>query len=221
MADVDLRQLAVDRNPPARKAARDWRRVTARYVLPSLLILGFAALVGWSARNVLFPPRSVSVVPVLATTAAVEPAGTTLFQAAGWIEPRPTPIRVAALAPGVVESLLVVEDQYVSVGEPIAELIKRDAELEIARAEANLSLRKAELDEAEAAHQAAKIRFEQPVHLKAAVSEAQSLLAKTETELQNLPFQIRRAEADLKALRQEYESKLSTTFMRSSWLSTV
>ncbi len=87
----------------------------------------------------LLPPRDVWVVPVLASQSAVQSEGTPLFQAAGWIEPRPTPIRVAALAPGVVERLLVVEDQQVKAGEPVAELVKQDAQLAYDRAAANLS----------------------------------------------------------------------------------
>ena len=73
----------------------------------------------------------------LASQSAVQQEGTPLFQAAGWIEPRPTPVRVAALAPGVVERLLVVEDQPVKAGEPVAELIKEDAQLAYDRAPAN------------------------------------------------------------------------------------
>ncbi|HBL44518.1 MAG TPA: hemolysin D, partial [Planctomycetaceae bacterium] len=58
--------------------------------------------------------------PVIVTQSSIRNAGTPLFQAAGWVEPRPTPVRVAALSPGVIEELLVVEDQKVKQGEPIA-----------------------------------------------------------------------------------------------------
>jgi HlyD family secretion protein len=64
--------------------------------------------------------------------------------------PRPTPVRVAALAPGVVEKLLVVEDQAVKAGEPVAELVKDDARLARDGANAQLKLRLAELAEAKA-----------------------------------------------------------------------
>ena len=80
--------------------------------------------------------------PVLASQSTVQNEGTPLFQAAGWIEPRPTPIRVAATAPGVVERLLVVEDQAVKAGEPVAELVKQDAQLTCDRAKATLEIRK-------------------------------------------------------------------------------
>ena len=65
----------------------------------------------------------MKVVPVHVARAEVQQAGTPLFKAAGWVEPRPTPILVAALASGVVERLLVVEDQAVETGQPVAELV--------------------------------------------------------------------------------------------------
>jgi RND family efflux transporter MFP subunit len=139
----------------------------------------------------------------------VREAGTPLFKAAGWIEPRPTSVRVAALAPGVIEQLLVVEDQLVKLGDPVAELVKDDATLAYERALADRKLREAELEDAEAALAAAKTRLEQPVHLEAALGEADAALAKLETQLNNLPFETRRAEADLEFANKDYEGNLA------------
>ncbi len=147
------------------------------------------------------------VVPVFATQSAVQSEGTPLFQAAGWVEPRPTPVRVAALAPGVVERLLVVEDQPVKKGEPIAELVQDDAKLAYDHAAANLKLRQAELAQAQADLTAATTRFEQPVHLQAALSEAEAALAQITTEIKNLPFETRRAEAQLEYAVANYQGK--------------
>jgi RND family efflux transporter MFP subunit len=150
-AEVDIKRLAIVRgqaaaaNRPSRQ-----RHVVSRYVIPGVLLAGFAALVAWSARDTFSPPQDVWVVPVLASQSAVQNEGTPLFQAAGWIEPRPTPIRVAALAPGFVERLLVVEDQAVKAGEPVAELVRADAELLRDGAEATLALRQAEVAESQA-----------------------------------------------------------------------
>ena len=207
--DVDLRQLAIDRGGTGLRQIRTRRHVLTRYVLPSFLVVGFLSLVGWASRDLVFPPKPVTVVPVFSTTAEVLRAGTPLFQAAGWIEPRPTPVRVAALAPGVVEKLLVVEDQTVRAGQPIAELVKDDARLMRDRAMADLELRQAELDEVKASVAAAETRLQQPVHLEAALGEAEASLAKIQTQLKNLPFETRRAEADLTALRKDYEGKLA------------
>jgi multidrug efflux pump subunit AcrA (membrane-fusion protein) len=210
--DVDLRQLAIDRGGQSaqRPPLRTRRHLLTRYVLPLVLLLGFAALVAWAARDLVFPPRPVTVVPVLAAEAGLQREGTPLFKAAGWVEPRPTPIRAAALAPGVVERLLVVEDQQVKQGEPVAELVKADAQLAHDRATADLTLRQAELSEAEAALRAATTRFEQPVHLEAMLGEAEAALAAIETQLKNLPFETRRAVAQAEFARKDYEGKLAS-----------
>ena len=210
-AEVDIKQLAIVRDEPRAATVRRPRHVWSRYMIPGVLLAGFLALVAWASRDVLLPPTDVWVVPVLATQSAVQNEGTPLFQAAGWIEPRPTPVRVAALAPGVVERLLVVEDQAVKAGEPVAELVRDDAQLAYKRAAASLRLREAELKEAEAALTAAGTRLEQPVHLQASLSEAEAALAEIVTELQNLPFETRRAEAELKFAKSDYESKQAST----------
>lgn len=205
--EVDLRELAIDRGSTGQPTGRARRNVLTRYVLPLALMLGFASLVAWASQDLMFPPQAVTVVPVFSTTAEVRQEGTPLFKAAGWIEPRPTPIRVAALAPGVVERLLVVEDQLVKAGEPIAELVKDDAKLTHERALADLELRQAEIDEANAAFTAAEIRLKQPVHLQAALNDAEASLARVDTLWKNLPFEQRRAQADYKALQRDYEGK--------------
>jgi RND family efflux transporter MFP subunit len=209
-ADVDIKQLAIVRDEGPPEIRRGSRHVVSRYVIPGALLASMLALCVWAGRDVIWPPQNVSVVPVFASQSAVQSEGTPLFQAAGWIEPRPTPIRVAALAAGVVERLLVVEDLAVKAGEPIAELVKRDAELAKHHAEADLKIREAELAEAQANLQAATTRLEQPVHLQAALSEADAALAQIATELKNLPFETRRAEAQLEFATANYEGKRSS-----------
>src|SRR2546423_15708137 len=121
-APVDLRQLAVRRDPPA-TGLTSRRHLLTRYVLPGLVLAGFLAVFGYAGRDLVWPPRAVTVVPVLVTQAAVERAGAPLFQAAGWVEPRPTPIYATALTEGVIARLLVVQGQEVRAGEPVAHLI--------------------------------------------------------------------------------------------------
>ena len=105
MAEVDLSQLAVDRTQTNNIGIRTRRHVLTRYVLPGLLIGGFVALMTWAVWDKVFPAKPVRVVPVLAMQSQSRAEGTELFNAAGWIEPRPTAIRVAALASGVVKNL--------------------------------------------------------------------------------------------------------------------
>ncbi len=166
-------------------------------------------MVGWASRDLVFPPREVTVVPVLATHAELRREGAVLFKAAGWIQPRPTPVRIAALAPGVIEKLLVVEDQPLKPDQPVAELVKDDAKLAQDRAKADLRLREAELEKAAATRVAAKTRLEQPVHLQAPLSESEVALAKIKTQLKNLPFETRRAEAKLDFHKKDYEGKVA------------
>src|SRR5882724_5018944 len=107
-ANVDLRQLAVRRDGPAIPAPpRRPRHLLSRYLLPGAVLVGFLAVAGWAARDSLLPSRPVTVVPVLTTRAEIRQGGTPLFQAAGWVEPRPTPVLVTALAEGVIDKLLV------------------------------------------------------------------------------------------------------------------
>lgn len=170
--EVDIKRLAIvrDQAATARNPSRR-RHVVSRYLIPGVLLAGFVSLVGWSARDYIVPPRAVWVLPVLATQSTVQNEGTPLFQAAGWVEPRPTPVRVAALAPGVVERLLVVEDQAVKAGEPVAELVKADAELARDGAEAELALRQAEVTEARANLEAAKAVYRAKLAAKGVVAE--------------------------------------------------
>ena len=107
--NVALRQLAVRRDEPAEatKVRRSWRLGT-RIVLPGMVLLGFLAVVGWAARDRFLPAREVTIMPVVTTRLDIQSEGTPIFQAAGWMEPRPTPILVTALAEGVVEGLVRV-----------------------------------------------------------------------------------------------------------------
>lgn len=205
---TDLSALTVDRSVSQagtpRSRPRDW---LSRYVVPGGILLGFALLIGISAGRQFLPATSVRVVPVIVRQAAVQPEGTALFQAAGWIEPRPTQINVPALTAGVIEELLVVEGQQVSRDEPVARLITEDAELAVQQAEAALAIREAELQKAKAERQAAEIRLNNPVHLEAELADAQSLVARAETELNKLPHLIDAAEARLQYTRDNVAGK--------------
>jgi HlyD family secretion protein len=166
---VDLRGLAVRRDevPTAAKSRRSWH-VGTRIVLPAIVLLGFVAVVGWAARESLLPARPVTVVPVVTTYSDVQNEGTPIFQSAGWIEPRPTPILVTALTEGVIEKLLVVEGQKLKEGDVIARLIQDEAKLALQTAEADREMRHAEVEHAKAVQ--AITRAALPSQLQAARS---------------------------------------------------
>ena len=168
---LDLRSLAVDRAEPAGR----WPGPgILGWALPAALSSGFAALVLAAGWDRLFPPRPVTVVPTLATAEPMRPAvDAPVFQAAGWVEPRPTATLVTAPAEGVVERLLVVEGQAVQAGEVLATLATADAELGLASAEAEAALRRGELSAAQSTHAAAVARLEQPLHLQVELADAE------------------------------------------------
>jgi len=192
---LDLSQLAVDRTDRKEemRATIPKRRWFSRYVLPAGILLAFVMLFVWSARDSFLPATAVTVTPVVVTDAEVRREGTPLFQAAGWIEPRPTPVVAAALAAGVIEDLLVIEGQQVTKGEPVARLIDIDAKMRVRKAKSTLQLRKAELQRAEAALTAAKENLANPTELEAALGDAEAKLANTRLQLVNLPYQLEAA----------------------------
>lgn len=177
--NVDLRQLAVRRDNAAATVGRR-RHLLARYVLPGAIVVGFLGVIGWSARDSLLPAQPVTVVAVLSTRAELYQEGTPLFRAAGWVEPRPTPVVVTALADGVVRQLLVVEGQEVKKDEKVAVLDTKDAELGLALAEQEKALK---------------------------VAQLKLLGATMERELQNLDYQVQVAQANVELARRELQSK--------------
>ena len=209
-AQLDLSQLAVDRSSqngatdPRKPYRRKW---LTRYVIPGGILLGFALLIFAAAGQSLWPRQSVEVIPVIVKRAKFQQSGTPLFQAAGWIEPRPTAINVPALAPGVIEELLVVEGQSVEKDEPIARLISIDARIAVKQAEVALARTEGELNRAIAEQRAAKIRLDNPVHLQIQLADAKSSLAKVQTQLANLPFQIEAAKANLEFAQKSVNGK--------------
>jgi HlyD family secretion protein len=206
---VDLQQLVVNRAAPSARPLAQRRPWLTRWGIPLGIVAGFLGITGWSARESLLPATKVTVVPVYLTRAEVQASGTPLFQAAGWIEPRPSPVIVTALVEGIVDKMLVVEGEAVEVGQPVAQLFDADARLALREAQAALQLKQAESAIAQATLKAAKQNLEQPVHLEAAHAEAEAVLAKLQTEIKNLPFAIQAAEARLALARQDWEGKKS------------
>ncbi len=137
--------------------------VIAVYVTVGVL-LGFAMLLFAAAGTRFMPARSVTVVPVIVKRAELQQAGTTLFQAPGWIEPRPTAISVAAMdsrcyrgANGRGRANSTERGANRTIG-------FLDAELVLEQTKNALAIREGELNRAKAELSAARIRFENPVH---------------------------------------------------------
>jgi len=206
-SQLDLSQLAVDREQPAKAPAKIKRSWLTRYILPGGIMLGFLSLFAWAARDSFLPAQSITITPVVVSRAEIQQEGTPLFQAAGWIEPRPTPVVASSLARGVILDMLVIEGQHVEKGEPVATLIDIDAKLALAQAKAKHTLQQAEVDRAEATLVAARINLTKPVNLQAALADAGALLAETEIALGNLPFTLEAAKTRKDLAAENYRRK--------------
>lgn len=143
--------------------------------LPLGLIAGFLWLIGVLFGDKLIPAPGVEVIPVATLEASFDStsgprntggtpadryAAAPLFQASGWIEADPYPYRAVTLVDGVVEAVHVLEGESVKKGQVLATLIREDAELALAEAQARLGQKTAQLalTEKEAAAAAAALR---------------------------------------------------------------
>ncbi|MEX0330599.1 MAG: efflux RND transporter periplasmic adaptor subunit [Puniceicoccaceae bacterium] len=135
-------------------------------VLLFLLLFGdrFFPAVGVEVETVVTLPEAGAVPTASAPSAGPQTddayASASLFQASGWFESDPFPYRATALASGVVESVQVLEGQPVEAGEPIATLIRDDAELKMQTAAANLEAMQASLEAATSEQELARARVE-------------------------------------------------------------
>ena len=202
-----LQRLTTTISVPSQSPKR--KRLISRLAIPGAIVGGFLCLMLFTAGKQFMPQHPVTVMPVMVTESHSVQTGTPLFQAAGWVEPRPQAVGVAALAPGVVDELLVVEGQLVERDEPIARLFTKDAELLVRQSNANLALRQGELARCEAEYKAAMARVDQPVHLEVLLAEANGMLAKSKTELARLPFQIEAAKSADAFTKKSWEGKLA------------
>lgn len=128
---------AIVGNPPAvrkRKRAPDrWKAVGPTVAL----IAGLLAVIAFVYRKQLTPAIAVETGTVVLLTEdsdASAGGGMTiselLFQASGWIEPDPWPVKVAVLTDGFVEDVFVNEGDVVTNGQMLARLDAADAHLE-------------------------------------------------------------------------------------------
>lgn len=128
-------------------------RRTVVWLLPLAILLGFALLFALLFRDRLIPAKVVSVVPAVGIEEASASApvvkgaeGALLFQASGWVEPDPLPIKATALTDGIVDEVHVLEGELVKKGDLLATLIGIDTRLERDAMAAKLADMKASFD---------------------------------------------------------------------------
>lgn len=182
--------------PPTRSSRWHGRLATA---LPVLLLAGFG-LVAWLLFGErLLPGKAVTVAPVVTLEATVDPqatdrpvdrsagsdpfSGDLLFQASGWIEADPYPIRATALTDGVVRAVHVLEGETVETGQKLATLIQQDAQLMLADREAGLAAARAAVDNAAARRTGAEAAL---AAVEARITAARARLAEQTDESRRL-----------------------------------
>ncbi len=187
------------------------RRFVA-FVVPLSVTAALGCALMWSAWPLLQPEREVRVVQAVpdraSLTADVVPTADSVIsapavQAPGWLEAEPFYIACAALADGVVQSIEVLEGEYVEAGSVVAKLVAEDSELRLRRAEAELSASIAFLAIAKAELEAATRTWDEPVELERAVESGEAAVMEHESELAQLPSLLASAQATLKGLDEE------------------
>ena len=183
--------------PAQSKSRKDWRQLAAD-ALPHSLWLGFVLVILLLFGDRLLPAETVVVETVVSLSnskpieaAEGEPAGgpvswsgEMLFQASGWIEADPYPIRATALVSGVVDEVFVLEGETVEQGQLLATLIVEDTELELRMKQSRLDEMLAHLvfDEAEVKKSEARFTAlgKEVVAAKARETEAMDLADRLE-----------------------------------------
>lgn len=135
-------------SPSARKRMAVW-------ILPLGLLLGFLLIFALLFRDRLVPAREVDVFSAIGIEETIQTstskksanvAGKLMFQASGWVEPDPLPIKATALTDGIVDSVKVLEGELVKKGDLLATLIRIDSRLERDAMAAKLAEMKAKFD---------------------------------------------------------------------------
>jgi HlyD family secretion protein len=186
--------------PPVR-----WK---SRILLPGIVLTAFIGLLLYSARDAILPATTVHVVPVVATIAGGG-SGTVSFQSAGWIEPDPHVVHVSALADGIVKEVPVLEGQQVKAGDVVVRMVDDDAKLAVARADADLKQREAEVQTAQAALTAAQRDWDNPIDRTRALAQAENALLENKAELTRLQSEIEVEQARAEELQEELKRNIS------------
>jgi RND family efflux transporter MFP subunit len=154
MSDFRPELTALVSHPAAPQTTK--RRAT--WLLPVGVLLGFSLVFLLLFRDRLIPARGVVVSPAVAIESkpatveksaspapATPVAGRLLFQASGWVEPDPQPIKVTALTDGFIDQVNVLVGAAVKEGEVIATLIEIDSRLAKEAAAAEVEMLEADL----------------------------------------------------------------------------
>lgn len=181
-------------------------------VVAIVLAIGFVALFLYVNRNNLIPAEEVTGVSALVAKVDLAEAGTqaapeqALFQAAGWVEPRPYPVKATAFVTGIVRQVFVLDGDPVKKGQKLAEIDDRELKQELATAQAESVAMAAEIDVMQAGIKPLEAGI---AHLKAKKETAKAELARLRRTAELLAGggenvrKLEREDATLAANRQE------------------
>lgn len=196
-------------------------------MIPTGIALGFALLFLALYRDRILPAKDVKVAVALSTRAESttgnaeenpEPDskerprelwnGPMAFQASGWIEPDPLPIKATALASGVIDQVHVLEGESVTKNQPLATLIQEDYQLELEEAKSALKVREATF---KAHHQVVEAVKIQVLAAKARLEAAKSKVAETSDRVKRIADLPKGAiaETDLIAIQTDHQNALA------------
>jgi len=218
--EIDFNNLGVGvKTSPHSSLIGPPRRIFTRYVLPIVILVSFAGLGAVAFRDSFQSRLPVAVtLPIPISTAGLKSTATsvkapapetksTLFQAPGWIEPEPYPIKISALRMGNVESIDVLEGESVTLGAVIARLVEDDAVLAVESAKSMLSLKRAQLE-------AAQNRWANPTDQVEAIETAKATSERLQAEARRLQeiLELAKVEADVGTALSKggYEASLET-----------
>lgn len=130
------------------------RKSLSQYGIPLAIVAALVLVFLLAYRDRLLPATDVDVMVAVAIPTeadrAESPTGSAdrkvremIFQATGWIEPDPLPIRATTLYSGVVKDVMVLEGETVREGQLLATLVDDDARLALRDAEAGLARQEA------------------------------------------------------------------------------
>jgi HlyD family secretion protein len=206
----DLRTLVREMDSPARAPSVPppkfaWK---TRVLIPGAILVVLLLLVGYTAKDALWPARGVKVVPVVVkagtstgvggTSTSPSSSSSSTVQAPGWVEADPYPIAVSALTDGILKEVLALEGQVVKSGDVVARMVDDDAKLALARAEADLAEKQARLE-------AAQRNWDNPIERTRAVATTEALVAESKADLEKLHADVAAEVAKLASLKIEAE----------------
>ncbi|HMS15261.1 MAG TPA: efflux RND transporter periplasmic adaptor subunit [Planctomycetota bacterium] len=195
--NVDLsgfrRTESLDLKPPSRLK---WRLV------PAVILLLVAALLLSTLTDFFRRPIDVTVVrPAPGQVSRTK--GQVLFQAAGWVEPDPFPLRVTPLTKGVVKEVLVQESEPVTAGQVVATLYDEENVLRTTEAEAAVARNAQTLQSAEAELKTSREAFEAALDYREKLGQAEAEAQGTAAEARHRAASVRKAKASLKVAEEE------------------